>query len=227
VVEVVVLLGRAGTGKTTIARWLEREHGGQIVSLAAPLKLMARDVMGFSDAQLYGSQEEKAAIDPRYGFSARAFLQRLGTEGVRKHLGPDVWAMDVERRIVDASQLPSRPPVFVVDDCRFPSEARYLRRLPRANYAIRSRIVKLESADAVGLAGSHESESAVDEVDLSLIDATVVSSRAHGCDHLLSEFRRALPGPWSEPVPRRCEWCFTSTEPCRKCGSTLAALWAK
>ncbi len=45
------------------------------MSLASPLKRIAQVTMGFSDAQLYGTQEEKEAIDPRYGMSARVFLQ--------------------------------------------------------------------------------------------------------------------------------------------------------
>jgi dephospho-CoA kinase len=62
---IIGLLGKAGSGKTTVANWLRDSYGAQKFSYAAPLKEMARRIYGLSDAQLFGTQEEKETIDPR------------------------------------------------------------------------------------------------------------------------------------------------------------------
>ena len=115
---IIGLLGPAGAGKTTVAAHLEKHYGARRYSLAGPLKDIARRVLGFSHEQLYGTQEQKETDDPRYGFSARWFLQKLGTEGCRAVLGDDVWTraclLAIER---DA------PAVAVIEDVRFKNEA--------------------------------------------------------------------------------------------------------
>jgi hypothetical protein len=111
---IIGLLGPAGVGKTTIAKYLEKRYGFQRRSLATPLKEIARLALDFSHDQVYGTQEQKEAIDPRYGFSPRWFLQRLGTEGVRTVLGADFWV----DYLCDAAWGD-----VVVDDVRFINEA--------------------------------------------------------------------------------------------------------
>lgn len=116
--NIIALMGPAGSGKSTAADLLVEEFGARRYSFAAPLKQLAQRTLMFSDAQMYGTQAEKEATDPRYGFSARWFLQRLGTEGGRATFGDSFWtdmALAAIRR--DA------PALAVIDDCRFANEA--------------------------------------------------------------------------------------------------------
>gem|GEM_PF-7043568 len=68
-IYVLGLLAKAGHGKTTVARHLGEAFGAETRSLAGPLKRAVQKVFGFSEAQLWGTQADKEAIDARYGFS--------------------------------------------------------------------------------------------------------------------------------------------------------------
>lgn len=116
------LLGPAGSGKSSVAQHLCDRYGAKRYSFAKQLKELARLTLDFSDAQVFGTQQEKETVDTRYGFSPRWFLQRLGTEGCRKIFGPNVWVEACFRQIgLDA------PEVAVIDDVRFSNEARQIR----------------------------------------------------------------------------------------------------
>lgn len=167
------LLGRAGHGKTAVARWLRDDRGYEIVSLAEPLKRVAQTVMGFSHAQLYGTQAEKEAIDPRYGFSARTFLQRLGTEGLRGEYGDDVHVRALLRRCVPGW-------LYCVDDLRFLDEC-------AAINARGGSVIRIVCTDAPGPTSCHASETECDHVPESWLLGTVVSSREQGLGHLIGE----------------------------------------
>jgi hypothetical protein len=66
--------------------------------------------------------------------SARVFLQKLGTEGIRTNLGPLTWcealayniAKDAAARGYEGSAADL---VYIVDDVRFPNEAAFVRGL--------------------------------------------------------------------------------------------------
>lgn len=126
----VGIIGRARSGKDTIANRLVEEHGFERRALADPLKTMALDIN-----PVVGSEPGHFGFLPvylvdavrRYGWErvkdrypeARRFLQRLGTEGVRNHVSPEFWWQRlVERTQVDAP--------LVVPDVRFANEARAL-----------------------------------------------------------------------------------------------------
>lgn len=111
----IALIGRAGAGKSTVARILcERfDCGYQTFSLAAPLKDMA--------ARLWGTE---ARTD-------RDKLQRLGV--AVRDIHEDTWVELLLRTLDHATQRarPGAPGWFevshtvvrpVVDDCRFPNE---------------------------------------------------------------------------------------------------------
>lgn len=119
---IIALTGPAGAGKSTAAAYLAARYGAVRYSLAYPLKEIARRALDFSYPQVYGTQADKDAEDPRYGFSPRWFLQRLGTEGIRDVLGADFWVRHaLERIAADA------PRVATIDDCRFENEAHAIR----------------------------------------------------------------------------------------------------
>jgi hypothetical protein len=85
---------------------------------AQPLKEMVKRALDFTDEQVYGTQEQKEAIDPRYGHSPRWFLQRIGTEGCRAVFGDDFWT----KQALDAVHR-ANPRLAVIDDMRFFNEA--------------------------------------------------------------------------------------------------------
>lgn len=168
------LLGRAGHGKTTAARWLRDDRGFEIVSLAEPLKRVAQIVMGFHDHQLYGSQAQKEAIDPRYGISARTFLQRLGTEGLRGEYGDDVHVRALLRRCRPGG-------LYVCDDVRFADEV-------AAINAAGGAVIQIVCTDApsANVMYQHASETGVDGVPESWLLGTVTHSRAAGIGELIA-----------------------------------------
>ena len=156
---VIALLGPAGAGKSTVGNHLVERYGAKKYSLSASLKEIAKRVMNFSDEQLYGTQEQKEAIDERYGMSCRTFLQKLGTEGVRDVLGPDTWAVGCLRKI----NL-ERPSIAVIDDTRFINEASLIRNVDKQHPGLFGYVWRLYPPDDVeGItraqaAGVHRSE---------------------------------------------------------------------
>jgi hypothetical protein len=188
--HIVALLAKAGHGKTTIAKHLEETYGTKTISLAGPLKRAAKAVMDFSDAQLWGSQADKEAIDPRYGFSARTFLQRLGTDGLRTFFGPDVHVDALLRNIAEEGLQSASHPTYVIDDVRFPNEVAAV---------VESRhhdgvCIKIVCEDAPGMAegSGHASETGIDKVYPEHISVTVRSTRRQGVMHLVNAFEREL-----------------------------------
>ena len=119
---IIALMGPAGAGKSTVADYLVKSYGATRYSLMGPLKAFAKAIFDFTDQQLYGTQAQKEAPDPRYcGKSARWFLQKLGTEGGRATFGQDFWTkMCVDRIARDGH------PLAVVDDTRFINEAQLI-----------------------------------------------------------------------------------------------------
>jgi hypothetical protein len=88
--------------------------------------------------------------------TVRRFLQRLGTEGVRDHLGADTWVRLTEQRIAA-----SDAPAIVLTDVRYPNEVDLVRRLgglwvwierPGANAAaghVSEEALRAEDADVI------------------------------------------------------------------------------
>lgn len=118
----IAVVGPAGAGKTSIAEHLEQVYGAKRYAFAHALKEIAKRTLDLSEEQVRGTQAQKEAVDPRYGFSPRWFLQRLGTEGVRTVLGEDFWTrMTIELIKRDA------PTLAVIEDARFSNECAIVR----------------------------------------------------------------------------------------------------
>lgn len=187
------LLAKSGHGKTTVARHLVQAFGAEIRSLAAPMKRAAQNVFGFTPEQLWGTQEEKEAIDPRYGFSPRWLLQRLGTEGLRKEFGEDIHLQALLhglRKEESGRPAGAAARLFVVDDVRFPNDAHFI---ARGGPDYRGAVLKIVATDVPAPSyGGHASERAIDAVSPDDVAATIVSSRERGVPHLLDQVNRVL-----------------------------------
>lgn len=114
------IAGRAGSGKTTAAHYLETAKKFKRRSFAAPLKL-ALIAMGVPDEFVYG--ERKGDPCPQLcGVTARHAMQTLGTEWGRNLIHGDLWVKLMEDALaVETADV-------VIDDVRFPNEVAMIKR---------------------------------------------------------------------------------------------------
>ena len=147
--RIIAIMGPAGSGKSTAAEYLVERYGARRYSFARPLKELVRRAFDLNEAQVYGSQADKEAIDPRYNHSPRWLLQRIGTEGGRAVFGESFWTDQALNLIRDEA-----PALAVIDDCRFVSEARAVLARPRGE------VWRLQCASGAQSddAGTHASE---------------------------------------------------------------------
>ncbi len=174
---VIALCGPAGSGKSTVADYLVTKYGAWRFGFAQPLKLMVGNALNFSVTQLHGTQKQKEAIDPRYGHSARWFLQRFGTEGCRKVFGEDFWTKQCLGSIVRQDRA-----LVVIEDMRFEDEAEAVLMDERLNGFV-WRLHPVDDAETVAraaAAGTHESEQEWRTLQASL----ELNPSSRGVDHL-------------------------------------------
>lgn len=115
--RIIGLLGPKGAGKSTVAQYLVEKYGATRYSFAGQLKKLALRAFDLRPEQVYGTQEQKEAIDDRYGLSGRDFCQRIG-KGMRDIYGEDIHWKGVLRQI-----FADAPVIAVIDDVRYHNEA--------------------------------------------------------------------------------------------------------
>lgn len=168
---IIGLLGRAGSGKTTAAKYLEEKYGAKRYAFAASLKNLAKIVFDFTDEQVFGTQAQKEAIDPRYGVSPREMMIRLG-DGARLALWPGVWADVVFEQIENQSLARVSPKMHVIEDCRYPNECKEI--TANCGYVIK---LICPDSDSIGFADA-PSEKSVDEVPKKDIFSTITANKS-------------------------------------------------
>ena len=127
--RIIGLVGRAGSGKDTLAAHLVKSYGFTRRAFADPLRAATSAITGWPVSALE-DRTFKETVDPRWGVTPRQFMQHLGTEGMRS-LHREVWvtAFDVWFQKMGDSPV-------VVTDVRFQNEVDYL----RANNALMVRV---------------------------------------------------------------------------------------
>jgi len=139
------------SGKTTVANLLI-EH--RRVSFAAPLKHAVWTLLGeFGIPGFHFAYEDKEAIIPELGVSARHMMQTLGTEWGRACIHPDFWVMIARSK---AQHIMNNGRSVVIDDVRFPNEAAMIRDLGGELWRI--------DRPGVSYDGDHSSEGGLEDI---------------------------------------------------------------
>jgi hypothetical protein len=136
---IIGITGRAQHGKDSVGKRLVDEYGFTRFAFADALKSMALTLNPLIDGDLFDEAPARLAdIVELFGWEkakeypdARRFLQVLGTEAVRDHLGEDAWVMALLKKINEAflwtfapDGVSSTPDGnIVITDVRFPNEA--------------------------------------------------------------------------------------------------------
>ena len=148
---VVAFTGQAGAGKSTAARYLVERHGYKLVKFAAPLKNMMRAI-GLTEEEIEGDLKEVPS-GKLCGKTPRHAMQTIGTQWGRDCIGADFW---IRLWLAEAAKHER----VVTDDCRFPNEAKAVRKAGGDIILIAGR---------GGIAGGHESERGCGQYDV-LVD---------------------------------------------------------
>lgn len=126
---IIAITGTIGSGKSTLLKHLVDKYGYVEMNFADALKEIGA-IFGFSNEQLYGTQEQKLEVHPVWNISARTFLQKVGTELFRDTLQQAIPTMKLQYGVwVDILcqkyiKLGKR---IVIGDLRFANEARFVR----------------------------------------------------------------------------------------------------
>jgi len=124
--RVIALAGKAGSGKSTAAKYLIERHGYRNGKFARALKEMTRAFLRYRGADEFTIERMvegnlKEVPSPLLnGRSPRYWMQRLGTEFGRELIDQNLW-VDTEM-----DHIASWPKV-VFDDARFPNEVAAIR----------------------------------------------------------------------------------------------------
>lgn len=179
---VIAFLGEMHSGKSTAAKYVASEYKAKLFSFATPLKHILKELLDLSDIQLYGTQEQKGTIDERYGVSPRVLSQKLG-KSLRDHTFQNIWAQVCIDGILN-HYYNNANRFYVIDDCRYPSEAEYLK---NSKY-LETYIIKLMNTDKKpSLYSGHESELGVNLVSDTLIDYKITSKETPQSVDLISQ----------------------------------------
>lgn len=153
--DIVVLgiAGRAGVGKSTLAKYLSDRYGFMRLSFASPLKGM----MSVLVDNCSSITEKEKPVDELCGKSLRYGLQTLGTEWGRNMIGEDIWVRYANKHVALCTKVGYRK--FVFDDVRFDNEAEFIKSFNDEGYGII--INMLRNAGEV-CSNGHASESGID-----------------------------------------------------------------
>lgn len=196
--------GSMGAGKDEVASILVREHNFVRVGFADPMKRFCKEILDFSDEQLWGPSSKRNEPDKRYARSPqenvhltpRYALQRLGDEWGRDCY-PDIWVSYALRmakaiewregfyderrgfsRLADYEGTESPPANVVISDVRYKNEFDGIKRagglLVRVRRQVETLAVPGEQLELFPT--RHPSESGLLDVDDSEFDHVIVNN---------------------------------------------------
>mgnify|MGYP000264044613 CR=1 FL=1 len=129
---IIGVCGFIGSGKDTVADYLQNFHEFRRESFASTLKDAVAAVFGWDRTMLEGRTKEarewREQVDPwwaaRLGMptlTPRWILQYWGTEVCRKSFHDDIWIASLENKLRQSKDS------VVISDCRFPNEIQSIR----------------------------------------------------------------------------------------------------
>jgi hypothetical protein len=148
--NIIGLIGEAGSGKDTVAEYLQEDYNYEILSFTQPI-IRALSSMYTVDRLIFTDRDTKdTPMDELFGQTPRRLMQTLGTDWGRDMIDPELWVKllndDVEY-FMDLSIGAKDPIGIVIPGVRFMNEIMYLDLLDNKYDSIRTMLVRVERPD--------------------------------------------------------------------------------
>lgn len=174
---IISLTGNTGVGKDTMADYMVARYGFVKISMADPMKRIAKEMYDFSDEQLWGPSAARNQADKRYRqpngtyLTARVVTQLLGNEFSRS-LYPETWIKYMQRVVAKihagffyseqngAFLLPNKKSNYtgiIVSSCRFRNEIEAIKEMHGLTVRLARPALSAESFKSTGIK-NHVSE---------------------------------------------------------------------
>ena len=129
--RLIGLAGRAGTGKSTIARLLCEQHAFVEVAFADPIKRALAAMLGLPSAYFHDPFTKDLPIDWLRNTTPQRLIQTLRNGWGRQMIADDLWLILARRRIAQLTAQAASQHIsgIVVIDLRYPDEAAMVRQL--------------------------------------------------------------------------------------------------
>lgn len=142
---VIGLIGSAGSGKSTVARYIKRKYKAKWLDFATPIrdmlvafdlsrnrpnssKLLEINSKNLTAQDAKHNQLELAGVNS--GITTRTLLQKLGTEFGRNIIDENLWVMKLYDTIY-RDVNPDNTELIIIDGIRFNNEVEFINRFPR------------------------------------------------------------------------------------------------
>ena len=203
---IIGVCGLIGSGKDTIADYLQNIHQFRRESFAHTLKDAVAAVFGWDRELLEGRTKESRAwreqVDPWWAerlniphLTPRWVLQYWGTEVARKSFHDDTWIASLENKLRKTHDD------IVISDCRFPNEIAAIKRAG----GIVIRVTRGPEPTWYNIAGRANSGSEIDKLALERLGVhasetawigtkfdAVIDNNADGLDNLYQQVKNLV-----------------------------------
>jgi len=122
---IIGLAGHKGAGKTTIARFLEKQ-GFYHVMFASKIKQILNSIFEFNDFDWDDAEWKETPNNKAYGKTPRQLAQQLGTNWGRHMVHSNIWVDATMRPALAYARMMRSSLVF--SDVRFENEAKAIRK---------------------------------------------------------------------------------------------------
>lgn len=160
---IIGLVGKAGSGKDTVAEYIRVNYGFKKLSFASKLKDAVAVIFGWDRSKLEGISKEdrewREIPDPYwskilgYNITPRTALRYIGTD-IFREFNSNIW-IDSCFKDIDLKQN------YAITDCRFPNEADRIKSMGGI-------LIKIKRNNIISNS-EHASEKHIDSIDVNYV----------------------------------------------------------